>query len=45
MFICKYCGKEFENKTKLGGHSTYCINNPNRENNLIKLKIAIKNII
>lgn len=44
MFICKYCGKEFENKAKLGGHSTYCINNPNRENNLIKLKLARSNI-
>ena len=44
MCICKYCGKEFENKTKLGGHSTYCLNNPNREKNLQKLNNARQHI-
>lgn len=34
MFKCKYCGKEFESKQKLGGHVTQCEANPNskREN-------------
>lgn len=44
MCTCKYCGKEFENKSKLGGHSTYCINNPNREKNLQKLNNARQRI-
>ena len=28
MYKCKYCGKEFESKQKLGGHSIRCDNNP-----------------
>ncbi len=28
MYKCKYCGKEFESKQKLGGHSIRCENNP-----------------
>ena len=30
MFKCKYCGKEFESKQKLGGHIIWCKDNPNR---------------
>ena len=37
MFRCKYCGKEFENKYKMGGHIPLCSKNPNYENNLKKL--------
>ena len=29
MFKCKYCGKEFETKQKLGGHIIWCKENPN----------------
>ena len=29
MYICKYCGKEFENRFKLNGHICWCKNNPN----------------
>lgn len=36
--VCKHCGKEFDDKRKLAGHSTYCEENPNREHNLEKLK-------
>lgn len=34
MYKCKYCGKEFENKAQLGGHTVFCKSNPNRERNL-----------
>lgn len=33
MAICKWCGKEIENH-KIGGHTTFCVKNPNRELNL-----------
>lgn len=33
-FKCKYCGKEFTDKRKLAGHTTFCKNNPNIEHNL-----------
>lgn len=29
MYICKYCGKEFENRFKLNGHICWCKSNPN----------------
>jgi len=29
MYKCKYCTSEFENGLKLGGHQTWCKNNPN----------------
>ena len=29
MYKCKHCGKEFDSKYKLAGHSTHCIFNPN----------------
>lgn len=44
MCKCKYCGEEFESKTKLGGHTTYCKLNPNRNKNLKKLIISRSNI-
>ena len=30
MYICKYCGKEFEKKQQLAGHIIWCKENPNR---------------
>lgn len=35
MYKCKYCGKEFE-KGSIGGHTTFCVCNPNREHNIKK---------
>lgn len=29
MYICKYCGREFENRFKLNGHICWCKSNPN----------------
>lgn len=29
MYICKYCGREFDTKQKLAGHVTHCDKNPN----------------
>ena len=37
-YICKYCGKVFDNPYKLGGHITRCKLNPNYEINKIKCK-------
>ena len=34
VYKCKYCGKPFTNKFKLGGHVTHCKENPNFEYNL-----------
>lgn len=44
MCKCKYCGKEFDNKLKLGGHITFCKKNPNIEHNKKQLELARKNI-
>jgi len=41
---CKYCGKEFDNKQKLGGHIIHCEKNPNFENSKKQLELARKNI-
>ena len=30
MFKCKYCGREFEKSSQLGGHIVWCELNPNR---------------
>lgn len=38
MFECKYCGKHFVNKYKLGGHVSHCNQNPNYEQTLEILK-------
>lgn len=38
MYRCKFCGKEFETKQKLGGHSVFCDGNPNKYDNLKKLE-------
>ena len=37
MFVCKYCGQEFDNIYKMRGHIPFCDKNPNYENNLQKL--------
>ena len=37
MYKCKHCGKEFDNKYKLSGHSTFCKKNPKYNNNIEKL--------
>ena len=44
MYTCKYCGKEFETKEQLGGHSTYCEKNPKKLVNLEILANSRKNI-
>lgn len=36
MYKCKHCGKEFENRYQLTGHSTNCKMNPNYERNKIQ---------
>lgn len=40
MAICKWCGKEIENH-KIGGHTTFCVKNPNRELNLKSSRLNI----
>lgn len=37
MYICKYCGKEFETSRKLGGHTSHCSLNPKYKNTLDKI--------
>lgn len=37
MYICKYCGKEFETSQKLGGHVSKCKYNPNYNDNINKI--------
>lgn len=32
-YKCKYCGKVFNSANAIGGHTTYCKENPNREKN------------
>lgn len=44
MCICKYCGKEFENVYKLGGHIIHCKLNPKYEQSLKQLEEARKHI-
>lgn len=44
MCKCKYCGKEFETKQKLGGHVNFCKLNPKYEQNLKNLNEARKHI-
>ena len=36
MYKCKHCGKEFEDRYKLTGHSTHCKMNPNYERNILQ---------
>lgn len=38
MFKCKYCGKEFDKSSQLGGHTTNCKLNPNRDKILKNLE-------
>lgn len=38
MYKCKHCGKEFEDKRKLAGHSTFCKKNPKYNENTKRLK-------
>ena len=42
MYKCKYCGKEFENKQKLGGHLSHCKYNPNYLNIINKWKLSFQ---
>jgi len=44
LFNCKHCGKQFDNKRKLAGHSTWCDLNPKKSDNLNKLDDARKNV-
>lgn len=39
-YKCKYCGKEFDSKQSLAGHSSHCKLNPNYESNLKILEKA-----
>ena len=46
LYICKYCGKEFEKSSQLGGHIIWCKENPNRSgksnfNNCPKMLIVL----
>lgn len=41
--ICKHCGKEFDDKRKLAGHSTFCEQNPKYLENLERLNENRKN--
>lgn len=43
MYKCKHCGKEFESKTKLGGHSIRCEKNPNAAKNKKSIADSHKN--
>lgn len=45
MYICEYCGKEFDNCYKLGGHKRQCKMNPNYEKSVEQLNDARKHII
>ena len=38
MYVCQYCGKQFNTKQQLGGHIIWCKENPNRsgKSNFIK---------
>jgi hypothetical protein len=40
MYICKYCGKEFENQRAYASHTGKCRSNPNREKSLKHLEYA-----
>ena len=42
MVKCKYCGKEFDNPQKLGGHVTHCKMNPNYDKNKLNCNNFIK---
>ena len=41
LCICKFCGSTFQNSRILGGHSTLCNKNPNRQETI--RKAALKN--
>ena len=42
MYKCKYCGREFEKSSQLGGHIGRCKKNPNREANCKKYEESCK---
>lgn len=44
MYKCKHCGKEFDNKYKLSGHSTFCKKNPKYQHNIETLSDNRKNV-
>lgn len=41
--ICKFCGKEYENGKKLGGHISSCKQNPNLISKIKKIQNTVKN--
>lgn len=45
IYKCKYCGKEFDSKHQLAGHTAHCKLNPNYEKNLKQLEEARKKIV
>ena len=44
MAICKWCGKEVDDD-KIGGHTTFCEMNPNRESNLELSRTNIEKMV
>lgn len=44
MYKCRHCGKEFDDKRKLAGHSTHCKLNPKYEHNMACLAEARSHI-
>lgn len=40
---CKYCGKEFDNPKKSGGHTAFCIKNPNYQKRVNSISFRNKN--
>jgi len=42
MYTCEYCGKEFDNYHKLGGHKIHCEKNPNAAKANLQLEEARK---
>lgn len=45
MYTCEYCGKEFDDCHKLGGHKVHCKQNPKYENSVKQLNEARSHII
>lgn len=41
MFVCKYCGREFDKGHSLSSHSKWCIKDPTRNSNLEIVKLSL----